>query len=130
MVAANTKKKNIDEAKVKLEKKQAEKESAGDADEDLIDEEEYALIKDLKVYKQQYRDAFEQHRVLKTDVIQIEHLMQQCKAKLVTSFEEWYEQSYGHLIEKYAAEKEKTSGPPGGIDGEVYDPQEQFDLLE
>ncbi|CAK9104383.1 Kinesin-like protein KIF9 [Durusdinium trenchii] len=87
---------------------------------DLIDEEEWALIKNIKETKLQYRDAFEQHSRVKMDVIQIEHLMQQCKSRLVQAFEEFYDQKYGHLVKQEAPEDE----------GERYDPQEMFDLAE
>ncbi|CAL1169552.1 unnamed protein product [Cladocopium goreaui] len=88
--------------------------------DDLIDEEEYALIKNLKETKQQYRDAFERHSRVKMDVIQIEHVMQQCKGRLVQGFEEYYEHKFGHLVKQEAPEDE----------GERYDPQEMFDLAE
>jgi len=73
MALANSKKKEIDEAKERLARKQAEKDPH--ADEDLIDEEEFALMKSLKEIKQQYREAYEQHARVKMDVVQIEHAM-------------------------------------------------------
>lgn len=112
LVAANAKKKDIDEAKELLARKQSEKGMDPDR-EDLIDEEEYALIKNLKETKQQYRDAFERHSRVKMDVIQIEHVMQQCKGRLVQGFEEYYEHKFGHLVKQEAPEDE----------GERYDPQ-------
>jgi len=119
---ANLKKHEIDEAKERLNRKQAEKSPDSGRDEELIDEEEYSLIKSLKDRKQQYREAFEKHRCLKMDVMQIEHLMQQCKVRLVQGFEEWYDQTYGHLLSGDEA--------PDAGGGERYDPQEMFDLLE
>lgn len=119
LISANNKKKEIDSAKEGLARKQAEKGHDARGDEDMIDEEEYALIKVLKETKSQYRDAFEKHSHVKMEVMQIEHLMQQCKQRLVQGFEEFYEQKYGHLL-KEAREEE----------GERYDPQEMFDLLE
>jgi len=121
LLLANSKKKEIDEAKERLSRKQADKVQSAQTDEDLIDEEEYALIKSLKETKQQYREAFEKHGKLKMEVIQTEHLMQQCKAKLVSGFEEYYEQKYGHLVQKAEAQE---------VEGERYDPQEMFDLIE
>merc|ERR1719183_2374539 len=56
------------------------------------------------------------------DLIQIEHLNQQCKGKLVQSFEEWYDSRYGHLL--------RAAEPVGEAAGERYDPQEMFDLME
>merc|ERR1712183_50404 len=57
------------------------------------------------------------------DVMQIEHLMQQCKSKLVQSFEEWYDQKYSHLLRA-------SENAHGEAAGERYDPQEMFDLME
>lgn len=118
--AANGKKREIDETKERLHRKQSDKDP-GVGDDELIDEEEYALIKSLKELKQQYKDAFEKHRIAKMDVIQIEHLMQACKTKLVQAFEEWYDGKYGHLFTKSQQNLDS---------GERYDPQEQFDLME
>lgn len=117
--AANAKKKEIDEAQELLARKPGDRYEAAEK-EDLIDEEEWALIKNIKETKLQYRDAFEQHSRVKMDVIQIEHLMQQCKSRLVQAFEEFYDQKYGHLVKQEAPEDE----------GERYDPQEMFDLAE
>jgi len=121
LMVANGKKREIDEAKERLARKQADKGMDPERDEDLIDEEEYALIKNLKETKQQYREAFERHSRVKTEVVQIEHLMQQCKARLVQGFEEYYDQKYGHLVKQAEAPEDE---------GERYDPQEMFDLAE
>mmetsp|Transcript_62970 Transcript_62970/g.137582 ORF Transcript_62970/g.137582 Transcript_62970/m.137582 type:complete len:730 (-) Transcript_62970:80-2269(-) len=124
MVAANNAKRKIDEAKERLMRKQADKGLEGGRDEEIIDEEEYALIKNLKETKQQYRDAFEVHRAIKIDVVQIEHLMQACKRKLVQAFEDWYDQKYGQVA------REKAEAEANAAAGERYDPQEMFDMLE
>lgn len=119
---ANTKKKEIDEAKERLQRKQLDK-GATTTDEELIDEEEYALIKNLKETKQEYKRAFEEHRMIKMELQQIEHLMQQCKIKTAEKFEEWYDQKFGALLR--ATEPAAQAAP-----GERYDPQEMFDLME
>jgi len=125
LVSANNKKRQIDEGKDRLARKRAERDADVSRDEELIDEEEYAIIQSLKDLKQQYRDAFEQHRMVKMDVSHIEHNMQHTKMKLVQAFEVSYDEKYGHLAKETAAdsaEREKT--------GEQFDPQEQFDMLE
>lgn len=124
LVAANNAKRLIDDAKDRLARKQADKGADAGQAEELIDEEEYALIKSLKEMKQQYRDAFERHRAIKVDVMQIEHLMQACKTKLVQAFEEWYVQKYGHVA------REKAEAEAKAATGERYDPQEMFDMME
>lgn len=119
--SANTKKREIDEAKDRLARKQADKSASAAREEELIDEEEYALIKSLKDAKQHYRDAFEIHRRAKMEAMQIEHLMQQCKTSLVEAFEGWFEQRFGHMTRQDVADE---------AEGERYDPQEIFDNLQ
>merc|ERR1711924_17455 len=110
--------------KERLSRKQAERDQDTTREDEpiIVDEEEYAFIKNLKDLKQQYRDAFELHRSLKMDVSQIEYNMQQCKTKLVQSFEKWYEENYGHLANANSLLVQSA--------GDTFDPQEQFDLKE
>mmetsp|Transcript_6412 Transcript_6412/g.15526 ORF Transcript_6412/g.15526 Transcript_6412/m.15526 type:complete len:726 (-) Transcript_6412:97-2274(-) len=125
LTTANAWKKEIDLAKESLARKRADKGREGAAeDTDLIDDEEFAMIKNLKDAKNQYKEAFERHRAAKSDVIQIEHLLQSCKTKLVQAFEEFYDQTYGHL------QKNADATQRAGEEGERYDPREQFDLME
>lgn len=121
MTIVNTKKKEIDDAKEKVQRKQAEKDQTGDNDTDVVDEEYFALIRNLKDLKTAYRDAFESHKVVKREVMQIEHNMQMCKQNLVASFEEYYDQKFKHLTQ--ATDDDANAG-------EAFDSQEQFDLLE
>jgi hypothetical protein len=123
MSDANSTKRQIDESKEQLARKQADKGPDTGQGDDCIDEEEYALIKNLKDTKQQYREAFEKHKTLKAQVVQLEHQMAQTKAQLVTAFEEWYDQKYGSLLRSVEA-------PIGEVSGERYDPQEMFDLMQ
>mmetsp|Transcript_592 Transcript_592/g.1371 ORF Transcript_592/g.1371 Transcript_592/m.1371 type:complete len:726 (-) Transcript_592:79-2256(-) len=124
MLAANNRKRDIDDAKERLERKQQDQDQEDAArDEELIDEEEYALIRRMKESKQHYREAFEKHRLLKMDVMQIENLMQRCKGKLVQSFEEWYEQNYSQLQRSSDAAFKDASG-------ERYDPEETFNMMQ
>jgi len=124
LVTANKKKGQIDEGKDRLNRKRADRDADGSrGDEELIDEEEYAIIQTLKDLKQQYREAFDQHRMVKMDVSHIEHNMQQTKLKLVQAFEAWYDDKYGHLAKETAASQ-------ADIQGERFDPQEQFDMME
>lgn len=124
MNVVNNKKKAIDDAKDKVARKQAEKEHTGDHDAEIIDEEEYALIRNLKELKQSYRDAFESHRQMKMDVMGVEHDMQMCKTRLVAAFEDYYESKYKHLMTTAADQVDESKA------GETYDSQEHFDLLE
>lgn len=123
LALANAKKRDIDAAKERLARKQADKRQ--DADEELIDEEEYALIKTLRDTKQQYKDAFEKSRQVKSKMSQIESYMGNCKAKLVSAFEDWYDQRYGHIQRAAVAATLAREA-----DGDAFDPQEQFDRAQ
>jgi len=127
LVLANNKKRAIDESKDRLARKRADRDADTSRDEELIDEEEYAIIQTLKDLKQQYRDAFEQHRIVKMDVSHIEHNMQQTKLKLVSAFEGWFDERYGHIAKDTMAADTLAKTE---MKGERFDPQEQFDMME
>lgn len=125
LVTANKKKKQIDDCKERLARKRANRDVDTSRDEELIDEEEYAIIQNLKELKTEYRDAFEQHRTIKMDVSHIEHNMQQTKMKLVQAFESWYDEKFGDMA--------KDAGQDSSLNqklGERLDPEEQFDMME
>eukprot|EP00927_Polykrikos_kofoidii_P015563 TRINITY_DN16932_c0_g1_i1.p1 TRINITY_DN16932_c0_g1~~TRINITY_DN16932_c0_g1_i1.p1 ORF type:complete len:733 (+),score=171.67 TRINITY_DN16932_c0_g1_i1:135-2333(+) len=118
MVAANQKKREIDDAKERLASKQAEKDQDAGGDDEYIDEEKYALMKLLKDTKQQYKEAYEHHQAAKYEVNEIEKFMKHCKNQVVMEFEAYYEQRYGSSLKATAT----RSGPEG------YDAQEPYDL--
>mmetsp|Transcript_94798 Transcript_94798/g.216927 ORF Transcript_94798/g.216927 Transcript_94798/m.216927 type:complete len:336 (-) Transcript_94798:81-1088(-) len=91
----NLQKKEIDRCREALELKQMER--SGAEESDVIDEEEYALIQRLKSEKSEYRLAFDNHQQIKKDIMQIEHMIMQCKTELVNAFSEWYNKRFGHL---------------------------------
>jgi kinesin family protein 6/9 len=130
LAVANSKKRTMDEIKERLERKKAERapeiETVNDDEPIIVDEEEYALIDNLKAIKAECSEAFKTYRNFKNDVVpNMENMLQRCKVKLVQAFEEWHDQKYGHLSAATTSmpfEREKT--------GERYDPQEQFDLME
>lgn len=111
---ANAKKCLIDEAQERLNKKQAEKDTS--LDEEMIDEEEYSLIKQLKDLKQEYRAAFEKNRQVRLETMRLEQEMQQAKLALVKAFEDSYEHRYGimHRASEATAPKEG--------EGDIFDP--------
>merc|ERR1712232_729531 len=93
---ANAKKRLIDEAQERLNKKQAEKDTSPD-EEKIIDEEEYSLIKQLKDLKQDYRAAFEKNRQVRMEAMKLGQELQNSKLALVKAFEDSYEQRFGVL---------------------------------
>merc|ERR1719235_1148504 len=87
LVRINDSKRTMNTIKEKLERKKAEKDTMGAGDEETLDEEEWALIQSLKECKEQYRNAYDQHKSLKKEAMQNDWKMQQCKQRLVGAFE-------------------------------------------
>lgn len=121
-MVANTKKRLIDEAQERLNKKRGEKDQSMDDREEMIDEEEYALMKQLKDLKQEYRTAFDKNRVVRMETMNLEQGLQAAKMQLVKAFEDYYEQRYGNMA--------RASDSPKNGEGDIFDPQEQFDMAQ
>lgn len=109
-VECNAAKRNIDTVKVELDKKQDERKqsmqnqlAAADDDEileddeapqEIIDEDELALLQRMKELKKTYRAAYSQLKDSKNQVSLIQQSIDQAKQQLVGQFEVWYEDSY------------------------------------
>ncbi|KAJ3301978.1 Kinesin-like protein kif9 [Kappamyces sp. JEL0829] len=79
----------IDETKHRLELKRQTRDS--DA---IIDQQEYQEIAQLKTLKEHYKKVFAQLRPLRAEIDYCHRLTDQCRQKLMTEFEQWYEASY------------------------------------
>ena len=87
----------------------------------VIDEDEYELLRKVKDLKSRYRRDYEDLLNTKSEVMYCEKLVNQCRHRLVTEFENWYSESF------LGAEDE----PKGGREGQVpEDEQEKFDRLQ
>ena len=51
--------------------------------EQIIDEEEFALIKRLQELKSRYRDDFDKWRELKAEIVYCQNLVEQCRQRLI-----------------------------------------------
>lgn len=58
--------------------------------EEIIDEEELVLLKQMKDYKKQYRDGFAQLKEMKIDLANNQRKIDVVKEQLISAFEEWY----------------------------------------
>ena len=92
----NKAKKEIDSIKSQLEKKNEEKQKSLelDEDEDVIDEEEYSMLKQLKEFKKVYRENFDKYKGLKGDAFFIQNSIDQMKEQLIFKFEVWYDENF------------------------------------
>ena len=74
----------------------------GDSEEDVIDEEEYSLIRTLKELKRGYKEKFEQLRRAKDEAAEITQAIDQARHRLIDEFDVWVEGKYGSAAPKGA----------------------------
>ncbi|XP_011836430.1 PREDICTED: kinesin-like protein KIF9 isoform X3 [Mandrillus leucophaeus] len=74
-----------------LREKQGEYESKGLM---IIDEEEFLLILKLKDLKKQYRSEYQDLRDLRAEIQYCQHLVDQCRHRLLMEFDIWYNESF------------------------------------
>ncbi|XP_042785085.1 kinesin-like protein KIF9 isoform X3 [Panthera leo] len=60
----------------------------------IIDEEEFLLILKLKDLKKQYRTEYQDLRDLRAEIQYCQHLVDQCRHRLLTEFDIWYNESF------------------------------------
>ncbi|XP_070570626.1 kinesin-like protein KIF9 [Ptychodera flava] len=93
----NATKRAIDETKLNLEKSRKERLERGefaDENEEIIEEEEYLLMKKLRDLKMSYRADYEDLQKIKVEIEYCQKQVNQCREKLVNDFEIWYEGYY------------------------------------
>eukprot|EP01006_Ploeotia_vitrea_P033383 TRINITY_DN65487_c10_g5_i2.p1 TRINITY_DN65487_c10_g5~~TRINITY_DN65487_c10_g5_i2.p1 ORF type:complete len:851 (+),score=535.62 TRINITY_DN65487_c10_g5_i2:178-2730(+) len=100
----NQAKKKIDELtqQIQTKRQQREIESGQEVkvDEDgneleVIDEEEYALIRECKQQKKAYQEAFQAFKACKSETQYIKGLVEQSKVTMANRFLDWYHDKYG-----------------------------------
>ncbi|XP_029774924.1 kinesin-like protein KIF9 isoform X5 [Suricata suricatta] len=74
-----------------LREKQGEYENKGLM---IIDEEEFLLILKLKDLKKQYHTEYQHLRDLRAEIQYCQHLVDQCRHRLLTEFDIWYNESF------------------------------------
>ncbi|KAK2499611.1 hypothetical protein MC885_004708 [Smutsia gigantea] len=60
----------------------------------IIDEEEFMLILKLKDLKEQYRTEYQDLCNLRAEIQYCQHLVDQCRHRLLTEFDIWYNESF------------------------------------
>ncbi|KAJ7382186.1 Kinesin-like protein kif9 [Desmophyllum pertusum] len=87
----------------------------------VIDEDEYELLRNIKDLKSRYRHDYEDLLNTKSEVGYCVKLVNQCRHRLVTEFDNWYSESFLGTDDE----------PKGGREGQVpEDEQEKFDRLQ
>lgn len=63
-------------------------------DQDIIDEEELASLKRMKDFKRNYRELYKELRDMKAESSFNQQSIDNAKQKLVSDFEQWYEENF------------------------------------
>lgn len=104
--------------------------------EDIVDEDEFRLMKDLREAKRTYKNGFEQMQRLKTQMAAVQVQVENCKADLNQRFSTWCAQSMESAAGFDATSSSERAGASGfdlgggGDAGDQLDDQEAFDRLE
>lgn len=94
----NDTKTRMDELREKVDKKKHERTVTGATTNDdnmIIDEEEFVWLNQLKELKQTYRKTYDSLKQVRADMDYCNKLVDQCRQKLMTEFEQWYDNTYG-----------------------------------
>lgn len=92
--------------------------------EDIVDEEEFKIMKDLKEAKRSYKHSFEQRIKLKESLAQSKAVMDDKKSQLAENFGTW------HSPSKSTSNRRTNEFGDFEGDQDVLDDQEAFDRLE
>ncbi|XP_032153857.1 kinesin-like protein KIF9 isoform X1 [Sapajus apella] len=95
-----------------LREKQGEYENKGLM---IIDEEEFLLILKLKDLKKQYRSEYQDLRDLRAEIQYCQHLVDQCRHRLLMEFDIWYNESFVIPEDIQMALKPGSSIRPGMV---------------
>ncbi|XP_054450735.1 kinesin-like protein KIF9 isoform X5 [Pteronotus mesoamericanus] len=114
----NAIKREIDVTKEALDFQKSLRENQGDYENKgliIIDEEEFLLILKLKDLKKQYRSEYQDLRDLKAEIQYCQHLVDQCRHRLLTEFDIWYNESFLVPEDMQVALKPGSSIRPGMV---------------
>eukprot|EP01028_Stygiella_incarcerata_P008109 TRINITY_DN3446_c0_g1_i1.p1 TRINITY_DN3446_c0_g1~~TRINITY_DN3446_c0_g1_i1.p1 ORF type:complete len:836 (+),score=260.83 TRINITY_DN3446_c0_g1_i1:145-2508(+) len=126
----NSFKRSIDSLRMKLDEKRSDRGGEGSSGEtEIIDEEEFVLMNELKDARRGYREAYDILRETKKELEYMESAVIASKEKLVPAFEEWYSSRYR---EESALEGGETEDEGIQLDanGDVLDEGEKFERME
>ena len=85
-----------------------------------MDEQEYNMLNSIKSLGQHYKEQYDQLKSVRTEIDYCSHVVDQCRQKFMSEFEQWYESIYGGPIVENMNE-----GPE-----DVLDIGEKFDRLQ
>ena len=97
-ITLNETKQKIDDTRGLLDVKSNERAKGEDRDSTeniVIDQEEYILLNTMKTLKSTYRNDFESLKQIRQEIDYCSRLVDQCRQKLMTEFEVWFESCFG-----------------------------------
>ncbi|XP_062377275.1 kinesin-like protein KIF9 isoform X2 [Sardina pilchardus] len=96
--SVNATKGQIDQAATTLRQRQEHRDSqgqfVGSDGEPVLDEAEVTLVLKLRDLKAQYRQDYQDLCGTRAEVSYCQHLVDQCRVRLLTEFESWYNESF------------------------------------
>lgn len=108
-VKINATKVDIDKLKIRLDKKEEERKLQSKAlkndldmdnfeddveQEEIIDEEELIMLREMKDLKRSYRDNFSKLKGVKSDINSLQNNINTSKEQMIIQFENWYAQEF------------------------------------
>ena len=128
----NAAKSTIDRIKDSLAAKKAERALQGAAggaeDTEIIDEEEYAFIQEMRAAKKQYKDSHEAMVAAGEQAASAASEVDAARQELLTQFNEWYAIAFHEQAEPLL--QPSVREPPPAADKDVMDDDEQFEQLQ
>jgi hypothetical protein len=104
----NSFKLQMENLKNKLNEKKLNKLNLGDDMTELIDEEGYKLIDDLKNAKNNYKEYHDKFKFSKSEINSLKTNLDMLKVKYVESFESWFLKKYGIKLEEHELKLSKV----------------------
>jgi len=101
-------KNKVEALKSTLNEKKLNKLSIGDEMTDLIDEEGYKLIDELKGVKEGYKENLDKFKFSKSEINMLKNNLDLLKVKYVESFENWFFKKYGIKLEEHELKMSKV----------------------
>ncbi|XP_033101480.1 kinesin-like protein KIF9 [Anneissia japonica] len=132
----NLTKQEIDNTRMTIEKMKTDRMEQGEfmseKGETVISEEEFQLIKKLKELKSSYRSDYEELRNIKSEVQYCQKLVDQCRQRLISEFDNWYTECFLSSGEEVTSSKQAGFGirPGTQYNNVPEDEGEKFDRLQ
>ena len=67
-----------------------------DENTEIIDEEEYEYINKMKELKITYKEVFSQLQSSKGEIDYLTHVVDRCREKLISEFDQWFNETFDH----------------------------------